>query len=213
MQRRLIYILAAAAALLAFVVAVGAVLLRGDGGGDAATRSGADKRSAGSVQRTVPAAGQATRVGQPATPAIVLAPSLAAPSATAIVVSIDSVPQTASPQAVGTTELPLVVLLTAIPVPAQPSSSTPLSQVLSLPAPTDVPVPPRQPERVGGPVSVPHNHDGPRWVTLQIGHLRSNSFPDELAHLRNSTGASSGGVTEVEIGRASCRGSEWITVG
>jgi hypothetical protein len=34
---------------------------------------------------------------------------------------------------------------------------------------------------------------------LQIGHLRSNTFPDELAHLRSSTGASSSGVSELGI--------------
>lgn len=40
----------------------------------------------------------------------------------------------------------------------------------------------------------------PAWrVGLQVGHWRSNELPDELASLRNSTGAAAGGYREAEI--------------
>ena len=52
---------------------------------------------------------------------------------------------------------------------------------------------------------MPNDHDGPRWVTLQIGHFRNENFPEELQHLRNNTGASGGGVTEVSLNEAVTR--------
>lgn len=39
-------------------------------------------------------------------------------------------------------------------------------------------------------------------VGLQVGHWRSNELPDELARLRNSTGASAGGYREYEVSLA-----------
>lgn len=52
--------------------------------------------------------------------------------------------------------------------------------------PTPTPRPPGTPPRVG----------------LQIGHLRSHELPDELAHLRTSSGAYWNGITEAQVNEA-----------
>lgn len=39
-------------------------------------------------------------------------------------------------------------------------------------------------------------------VALQVGHWKNNEFPEELARLRNNTGASGGGKTEIEVNLA-----------
>lgn len=44
--------------------------------------------------------------------------------------------------------------------------------------------------------------DGPPRIGLQVGHLNSSEFPDELARLRNNTGASGGGVSEWQVNLA-----------
>ncbi|MDQ3328862.1 MAG: N-acetylmuramoyl-L-alanine amidase, partial [Chloroflexota bacterium] len=41
--------------------------------------------------------------------------------------------------------------------------------------------------------------DGPPRVGLQAGHWRSSALPDELAEFRTATGASAGGVDEVDV--------------
>lgn len=41
--------------------------------------------------------------------------------------------------------------------------------------------------------------DGPPRVGLQAGHWRSSDLPEELAALRTSTGASAGGLDEVDV--------------
>ncbi len=41
--------------------------------------------------------------------------------------------------------------------------------------------------------------DGPIRVGLQAGHWRSSELPEELAVLRTSTGASAGGIDEVDV--------------
>lgn len=86
---------------------------------------------------------------------------------------------------------------TNTPIPFPTDSSTPIE-------PTSTPIPPPAPstDRVGGPVDVPNNHSGPRWVTLQVGHLHSDQYPSELAHLNDHTGAFAGGVNEVDINLA-----------
>lgn len=93
------------------------------------------------------------------------------------------------------TVLPTPEPPTAIPFP----TDTPLP-----PEPTSTPIPPpaANTDRVGGPVASPNNHDGPRWVTLQVGHLHSDKYPPELAHLNDHTGAYAGGVSEVDINLA-----------
>ncbi len=42
-------------------------------------------------------------------------------------------------------------------------------------------------------------------MTLQIGHLHNENFPEELFHLRGNTGAFAGGVSEVELNEAMAR--------
>jgi N-acetylmuramoyl-L-alanine amidase len=44
--------------------------------------------------------------------------------------------------------------------------------------------------------------DRPLRVGLQVGHLRSNELPDELARLRTSTGARYGNITEAQLNEA-----------
>lgn len=44
--------------------------------------------------------------------------------------------------------------------------------------------------------------EGPTKVALQIGHLNSDQFPDELERIRGNTGASAAGHTEVEVNLA-----------
>ena len=94
---------------------------------------------------------------------------------------------------------PTSALIKTQATPVQQPEST-LAPPVKLLAPTGVPIPPiPKEERVGGPVTVPNNHDGPRWVSLQIGHYRNENFPEELQHLSTNTGASAAGVTEVRL--------------
>lgn len=94
-----------------------------------------------------------------------------------------------------------------------PEVSSPVDTTTDVPMPptaidvpiTDVPVPPATPEHIGGPVPVPNKHPGPRWVTLQAGHWRSENLPDELQHLSRNTGASAAGIGEVDINVAATR--------
>jgi hypothetical protein len=79
--------------------------------------------------------------------------------------------------------------VTAVPAPP---SATPLAPSATatadpLASPTAIPTP--SPRPAGTP---------PR-VGLQVGHLRSNELPDELARLRTSTGARWGNVTEADL--------------
>ena len=54
-------------------------------------------------------------------------------------------------------------------------------------------------------MAVPLDHDGPRWVSLQVGHWRNEGLPEELKHLDGHTGASAGGVNEVDVNLAVAR--------
>jgi hypothetical protein len=54
-------------------------------------------------------------------------------------------------------------------------------------------------------VPVPLDHAGPRWVSLQVGHWRNEGLPEELKHLDGHTGASAGGVNEVDVNLAVAR--------
>lgn len=91
--------------------------------------------------------------------------------------------------------VPTVEVPTAIPFP----TDTPAP-----PEPSSTPIPPPPPftDRIGGPVLSPNNHEGERWVSLQVGHLHSEQFPSELAHLTDHTGAYASGVSEVDINLA-----------
>ncbi len=99
----------------------------------------------------------------------------------------------------------LEVVTPTLPLPVEPPPQ-PDSVAQSAPAiqppqvnPTPIPILPTAPERVGGPITVPNNHPGPRWVTLQVGHLRNEDLPDELRHLVSNTGAFAAGVSEVNV--------------
>ena len=85
---------------------------------------------------------------------------------------------------------------TATAAPGSPPTQT------SAPSRTDTPYPTRKPEKVGGPVILPNNHKGVRWVTLQAGHWNEENLPDELAHLTNNTGTYAAGVAEVDVNLA-----------
>src|SRR6266540_3720999 len=81
------------------------------------------------------------------------------------------------------------------------STDKPTSTLARTPTsgPTETLLPTLPPERYGGPVTMPNNHKGPRWVTLQAGHWRNQNMPEELQHLSNNTGASAAGINEVDV--------------
>ena len=105
------------------------------------------------------------------------------------------------------TAVGVVTVTSTLPSPEQPpaqpdSVAQPVIQPEPVNLPTLIPIPPSAPERAGGPVPVPNNHPGPRWVTLQAGHLRNENLPGELRHLLTNTGAFAAGVSEVELNEA-----------
>lgn len=65
--------------------------------------------------------------------------------------------------------------------------------------PVSEPEAPADAEPTGIPLPTPRPAGEPWRIGLQIGHLRSNELPDELARLRTSTGARYGGVTEAQL--------------
>ncbi len=65
-----------------------------------------------------------------------------------------------------------------------------LSPTVSIVIPNAVPTPTARPAGT------------PPRVGLQIGHLRSHELPEELAHLRSSTGAHWNGITEARVNEA-----------
>lgn len=108
-------------------------------------------------------------------------------------------PVESTPAALSANQLPVVSAVAPMAAPLPPTD------VPAPPTATDVPLPPSAPERVGGPVVVPNKHAGPRWVTLQAGHWRNENLPDEQKHLSGHTGASAGGVNEVDVNVAVAR--------
>lgn len=101
----------------------------------------------------------------------------------------------------------LVTLLTlfttvmaALPAPAarptEPSTRQAALQTTETPAPTLLPT------STPFPTPTPRPEGTPPRVAIQVGHLRSNELPDELARLRGSTGAFAGGISEVEVNEA-----------
>src|SRR3954453_3251211 len=93
----------------------------------------------------------------------------------------------------------------AVPTTEPTPLDTPTVTDTPTPEPTDTPYPTATPEASGGPVTVPNNHTGPRWVALQAGHWNTDQLPEELSHLSLHTGASAGGVNEVDINVAVAR--------
>ena len=88
--------------------------------------------------------------------------------------------------------------------PAPASTATP-TEAPPPPTVTQVPLPEASPERIGGPVPVPLDHAGPRWVSLQVGHWRNEALPDELKHLDGHTGAYAAGLAELDVNLAVAR--------
>lgn len=117
------------------------------------------------------------------TPVAVEVASPVAEPAPTEVIALDVVPSTPAPVTVAAQQ-PTAVVEENV----QPQSLA-----------TPIPIPPVAPERVGGPVTEPNNHPGPRWVTLQVGHLRNQNLPAELRHLVPNTGAFAAGVSEVDL--------------
>jgi N-acetylmuramoyl-L-alanine amidase len=87
---------------------------------------------------------------------------------------------------------PAAPIPTAVRVPSPTSSAAP-------PSPTAEPPPPTPSGPTVVPTPTPRPAGTPPRVGLQIGHLRSNELPEELARLRTSTGARWGDVTEAEL--------------
>lgn len=57
-------------------------------------------------------------------------------------------------------------------------------------------------QRNGGWQGIVNYFKGPVRVGLQVGHLEVSNHPEELANLRYSTGASVGGINEVDVNLA-----------
>jgi hypothetical protein len=142
----------------------------------------------------------------PAAPAgSAVRPDIGATPTRARVASAETATRVARPSATAAVEL--VAEATPTPLPVEPATPVPEPPFTEPPveaaAPTETPV--VKADRIGGPVIEPNNHRGPRWVTLQAGHWRAESLPDELEHLGNRTGTAAGGVTEWEINVAVCK--------
>lgn len=99
------------------------------------------------------------------------------------------------------TALPTMVLPTPFPSPtATPQRVAQAAPVSDLVAEPVVPSPTTQPGVI--PTPTPRPPGTPPRVGLQIGHLRSNELPEELAHLRTSTGTYWQNIREVEVNEA-----------
>ncbi len=84
-------------------------------------------------------------------------------------------------------------------MPILQASVTPTAteEPTALPTATTPPTPTIDPAVT--PTPTPRPDGTPPRVALQVGHLRSNELPDEQAHLRRSTGARWGTVTEAQL--------------
>lgn len=99
------------------------------------------------------------------------------------------------------TASPTMVLPTPFPSPtATPQRVAQAAPVSDLVAEQVVPSPTTQPGVI--PTPTPRPPGTPPRVGLQIGHLRSNELPAELAHLRTSTGTYWQNIREVEVNEA-----------
>ncbi len=83
--------------------------------------------------------------------------------------------------------------------PSAEPTAEPEAEPEAEPAPAPEEGTPVEPEPTAIPLPTPRPADEPWRVGLQIGHLRSNELPDELARLRTSTGARYGGVSEAQL--------------
>jgi hypothetical protein len=91
-----------------------------------------------------------------------------------------------------------------VPVIDSPAQAAPVPTAQQLPSATPIPPTAAPPSpTASGPTTVPTPSPRPAGtpprVGLQVGHLRSNELPEELARLRTSTGARWGNVTEAEL--------------
>jgi N-acetylmuramoyl-L-alanine amidase len=107
-----------------------------------------------------------------------------APTPTPVVAAAVAAPQ-AQPTIRRATAAAVTPSLPAPTATATPEAATPTADANASPTPFPTPSP-----RAAG--------TAPR-VGLQVGHLRSEELPEELARLRTSTGARYGNVTEAEL--------------
>lgn len=96
-----------------------------------------------------------------------------------------------APAASVPTAAPLRVAQAGTPAPVEPAPAEPA------PAEPAAETPPPGP--TAWPTPTPRAAGTPPRVGLQVGHLNSHELPDELAHLRTSTGARWGSVTEAQL--------------
>jgi hypothetical protein len=113
-------------------------------------------------------------------------PTSGAPTATVAVIAAAAAP----------VAQPTFQRVTAVP---PPPSATPLAPSATplVPSATATADPLASPTAI--PTPSPRPAGTPPRVGLQVGHLRSNELPDELARLRTSTGARWGNVTEADL--------------
>ena len=106
----------------------------------------------------------------------------------------------AAPLPVVATEVPIPPTSAPIePMPALQASVTPTATQEPTPLPTATALPTPTIDPAVTPTPTPRPDGTPPRVGLQVGHLRSNELPDEQAHLRRSTGARWGNVTEAQL--------------
>jgi len=185
MRPRLLYVLIACLALLILIIGVGSALtspvLRGDTAGSTSAAVTSTPESVALSHTAGPSAIPLAAEATPSRPA--QAPSPAAPPS-----------PTAPSQPVVAADTPTQepITLAVQPTPTQADEALPLT-AQSLTPPSSAA------NRVGGPVDVPENHPGRRWVTLQAGHWNIQDLPIELQHLAGDTGAYAAGVSEVDL--------------
>jgi hypothetical protein len=180
MRRRHVYLLIALLALLVLVVGVGSVLV------SPVFQAGV-KASEGALATQTPR-NIAQVGGAEPSPTTALAPVV---TITAVELPLAPLPSVPAPVAIAT-NTPEPPALPVQPPPTEVVQALPLtSQALTASTPAT--------SRVGGPVDVPENHTGRRWVTLQAGHWNIQQLPIELQHLAGDTGAFGGGVSEADL--------------
>jgi N-acetylmuramoyl-L-alanine amidase len=117
-----------------------------------------------------------------------------------------SPPSTPTPAAVAQAPVARATIQRVTSVPAaqaQPATPTAAAPLAPTAIPTAVPtaIPTADPNASPTPWPTPTARPAgtPPRVGLQVGHLRSNELPEELARLRTSTGARYGSVTEADL--------------
>ncbi|MFV9507259.1 MAG: N-acetylmuramoyl-L-alanine amidase [Oscillochloridaceae bacterium umkhey_bin13] len=142
-----------------------------------------------------------------ATTALVLLVSLLLAACTSAQAAEPPLPTTVAPPAPTATAIQVAELArqaqadtTPVAPTPRPPTATPLPPTATAPAPEPTADPAAAPTALPAPTARPA--DAAPRVGLQVGHLRSNELPDELAHLRSSTGARWGNLSEAQLNQA-----------